>query len=153
MRVNTDAYKQHSQIAGRPPRALNPSGAVLQLNRRPRSRLKTSEINTRCRSPGSQWVLRSDTSGTHCGTDWNNEGASVNATYKENFIKVKRFIMIKAEQDSMVYPNEGEWWGHFADGDLKTVSHPPVEPAEACTTTSQPMPLITACIIPSAASE
>lgn len=21
----------------------------------------------------------------------------------------------------MVFPNEGEWWGHFADGDLTTV--------------------------------
>lgn len=29
--------------------------------------------------------------------------------------------MIKAERDSMVYPNEGEWWGHFEDGSLKTV--------------------------------
>lgn len=24
--------------------------------------------------------------------------------------------MIKALKDTMVYPNEGEWWGHFADG-------------------------------------
>jgi len=68
MRVTTDAYKQHSQIA-----------------------------------------------------EWNGEGVAVNATYKKNFIKVKKFIMIKAEKDTMVYPNEGEWWGHFADGDLSTV--------------------------------
>ncbi|KAL1528540.1 hypothetical protein AB1Y20_009883 [Prymnesium parvum] len=53
--------------------------------------------------------------------EWNNEGVSVNATYKENFIKLKRLIMIKAEKDTMVFPNEGEWWGHFADGDLTTV--------------------------------
>jgi len=53
--------------------------------------------------------------------EWNNEGTVVNATYKENFIKVKRFIMIKAMKDTMVYPNEGEHWGHFADGSLKTV--------------------------------
>jgi len=68
MRVNTDAYKKHSQIAA-----------------------------------------------------WNNEGDVVNATFKENFGKTKRFAMIKAEKDSMVYPNEGEWWGHFKDNDLKTV--------------------------------
>jgi len=68
-RVNTDAYKQHSQLA-----------------------------------------------------DWNNEGEGVNATYKENFGKVKQFIMIKAEKDTMVFPNEGEWWGHFADGSLKTIT-------------------------------
>jgi hypothetical protein len=24
-------------------------------------------------------------------------------------------------KDSMVFPNEGEWWGHFADGSLKQV--------------------------------
>lgn len=29
--------------------------------------------------------------------------------------------MIKALKDTMVFPNEGEWWGHFADGSLKTV--------------------------------
>jgi len=52
--------------------------------------------------------------------DWNNEGATVNATYKENFVKVKRYIMIKAEKDTMIYPNEGEWWGGFSD-DFKTV--------------------------------
>jgi len=68
MRVNTSAYKAHSQIA-----------------------------------------------------QWNNEGTTVNATYKANFVKVKRFIMIKAEADSMVYPNEGEHWGHFADGSLSKV--------------------------------
>ena len=44
-----------------------------------------------------------------------------NATYKANFVKVKRFIMIKALKDTMVYPNEGEWWGHFADGSQKEV--------------------------------
>jgi len=29
--------------------------------------------------------------------------------------------MIKALKDSMVFPNEGEWWGHFADGSLTDV--------------------------------
>jgi len=53
--------------------------------------------------------------------DWNNEGVGSNATYKANFVKVKKIIMIKALKDTMVYPNEGEWWGHFADGSLKTV--------------------------------
>ena len=52
---------------------------------------------------------------------WNNEGASFNSTFRDNFIKVRRFIMIKAEADSMVYPNEGEHWGHFADGSLSKV--------------------------------
>ena len=42
-------------------------------------------------------------------------------TYKDNFVSVKRYIMIKAERDTMIYPNEGEWWGHFADGSQKTV--------------------------------
>merc|ERR1711907_744904 len=50
---------------------------------------------------------------------WNNEGLVVNATFKENFGKTKRFAMIKAEKDSMIYPNDGEWWGAF-DADGKT---------------------------------
>jgi len=68
MRVHTDAYKSHSQIA-----------------------------------------------------QWNNEGVSVNATYKANFVSVSKFIMVKALADTMIFPNEGEHWGHFADGSLKTV--------------------------------
>jgi len=52
---------------------------------------------------------------------WNNEGDTVNATYKENFLKVSQWVMVKALKDSMVYPNEGEHWGHFADDSFKTV--------------------------------
>jgi len=52
---------------------------------------------------------------------WNNEGTVVNPEYKENFIKVKQFAMIKAMKDTMIFPNEGEWWGHFADGSQKKV--------------------------------
>merc|ERR1711907_924731 len=56
--------------------------------------------------------------------EWNGEAdTGVNETYKVNFGKTKAFAMIKAEKDTMVFPNEGEWWGHFADGsdDYKTV--------------------------------
>ena len=52
---------------------------------------------------------------------WNNEGDSFNQTYKDNFVSVKRFAMIKAMRDTMVFPNEGEWWGHFADGSQSVV--------------------------------
>lgn len=50
---------------------------------------------------------------------WNNEGLTFNQTYKDNFIKVKKMVMIKALKDTMIYPNQGEWWGHFKDGSLK----------------------------------
>ena len=53
--------------------------------------------------------------------EWNGEGVAINATYKENFIKTKRLIMIKALRDTMVFPNEGEHWGHFADNSLSNV--------------------------------
>eukprot|EP01060_Flectonema_neradi_P008549 TRINITY_DN160_c2_g2_i1.p1 TRINITY_DN160_c2_g2~~TRINITY_DN160_c2_g2_i1.p1 ORF type:complete len:357 (+),score=95.33 TRINITY_DN160_c2_g2_i1:43-1071(+) len=53
--------------------------------------------------------------------DWNQEGRKVHPEYKENFGKTKRFAMIKAEKDTMVFPNEGEWWGHFQDGSRKVV--------------------------------
>jgi len=52
---------------------------------------------------------------------WNNEGLVTNATYKDNFGKVKKFVMVKAEKDTMIYPNEGEWWGQCADGSLDKV--------------------------------
>jgi palmitoyl-protein thioesterase len=48
---------------------------------------------------------------------WNNENpATVNKTIVANFAKTSRFAMVKALQDSMVYPNEGEWWGAIKDG-------------------------------------
>eukprot|EP01065_Artemidia_motanka_P018684 TRINITY_DN2201_c1_g1_i5.p1 TRINITY_DN2201_c1_g1~~TRINITY_DN2201_c1_g1_i5.p1 ORF type:complete len:260 (+),score=104.65 TRINITY_DN2201_c1_g1_i5:227-1006(+) len=52
---------------------------------------------------------------------WNNEGETKDATINQNFAKVKRFAMIKALKDTMIFPNEGEWWGHFEDGSLKKV--------------------------------
>jgi len=52
---------------------------------------------------------------------WNNEGDNFNSTFKDNFIKVNKLIMIKAEKDTMVFPSEGEHWGHFADGGFETV--------------------------------
>jgi len=51
---------------------------------------------------------------------WNNEGNTVDPTIKENFIKTDRFVMIKAKEDSMVYPREGEHWGCY-DTDFKTL--------------------------------
>jgi len=50
---------------------------------------------------------------------WNNEGTTTDPKINENFAKVKRWAMIKADKDSMVYPNDGEWWGAF-DTDGKT---------------------------------
>jgi len=50
---------------------------------------------------------------------WNNEGETVDPTINANFAKVKRWAMVKAEKDTMVYPNDGEWWGAF-DSDGKT---------------------------------
>eukprot|EP01059_Diplonema_ambulator_P027496 TRINITY_DN456_c0_g3_i1.p3 TRINITY_DN456_c0_g3~~TRINITY_DN456_c0_g3_i1.p3 ORF type:complete len:313 (+),score=154.14 TRINITY_DN456_c0_g3_i1:88-1026(+) len=53
--------------------------------------------------------------------EWNGEGPSVNPVYKENFVKVERFAMIKALKDTMVYPNWGEWWGSFAPGSYHVI--------------------------------
>lgn len=50
---------------------------------------------------------------------WNNEGNTVDPTINANFAKTKRFAMIKAMKDTMIYPNDGEWWGAF-DTDGKT---------------------------------
>eukprot|EP01064_Diplonema_japonicum_P033581 TRINITY_DN6658_c0_g1_i1.p1 TRINITY_DN6658_c0_g1~~TRINITY_DN6658_c0_g1_i1.p1 ORF type:complete len:328 (+),score=133.34 TRINITY_DN6658_c0_g1_i1:51-986(+) len=53
--------------------------------------------------------------------EWNGEGERVNPLYKENFVKVERFAMIKAMKDTMVYPNWGEWWGQFTPGSYHTI--------------------------------
>jgi len=51
---------------------------------------------------------------------WNNENPNnVNATFKENFIKLKALAMIRAEKDTMIYPGQSEWWGEFKAGSLK----------------------------------
>ena len=56
--------------------------------------------------------------------NWNNEGPdNNNATYKQNFVKVERFAMIKAMKDTMVFPNAGEWWGQFTPGQFKTIQN------------------------------
>lgn len=51
---------------------------------------------------------------------WNNEAGVPNTTYKSNFASVEKFVLVKAMGDTMVFPNEGEWFGHFADGDSYT---------------------------------
>ena len=52
----------------------------------------------------------------------NNEGDKQTASYKSNFGLTEQYIMVKAEADSMVYPNDGEWWGYFDDTTYKTKS-------------------------------
>merc|ERR1719171_2438583 len=42
------------------------------------------------------------------------DDAMGNATYKDNFVKVEKFIMVKALEDEMVEPKEGEHW-EFVD--------------------------------------
>jgi len=53
---------------------------------------------------------------------WNNENtANINPSFRDNFVKVKKFAMIKAMQDTIIFPNEAEWWGEFASGSFKTI--------------------------------
>lgn len=43
---------------------------------------------------------------------WNNEGPhNNNATLNANFAKTSKFVWVKATEDSMVWPKEGEQWG------------------------------------------
>jgi len=54
---------------------------------------------------------------------WNNEANSTNSgLFKANFAKTNKFVMVKALKDTMVFPNEGEWWGTFTDGQFKTIT-------------------------------
>ncbi|XP_062506764.1 palmitoyl-protein thioesterase 1-like isoform X2 [Corticium candelabrum] len=42
-----------------------------------------------------------------------------NATYKENLMKLKNFVMVKFLQDTMVQPKESEWFGFYKPGQDK----------------------------------
>jgi palmitoyl-protein thioesterase len=48
--------------------------------------------------------------------DINNEDGSVNADYATNLISLEKMVLIKASEDSMVWPNDSEWYGYFQDG-------------------------------------
>lgn len=52
--------------------------------------------------------------------EWNQEGDTTDTAIKTNFAKTNTFAMIKANEDSVVVPREGEWWGAF-DTDFETI--------------------------------
>ncbi|RLM95328.1 hypothetical protein BBI17_003213, partial [Phytophthora kernoviae] len=49
--------------------------------------------------------------------DINNEKTLTNQTYKDNFTKLQNLVLVRAEQDTQVYPKESEWFGAYQDGD------------------------------------
>eukprot|EP00941_MAST-03F_sp_MAST-3F-sp1_P005517 g5517.t1 len=51
---------------------------------------------------------------------WNNE-AAVDPEVKANFAKTEQFVCVKALGDTMIFPNEGEHWGTFADNSYTTI--------------------------------
>jgi len=52
---------------------------------------------------------------------WNNATRTAPSVWRSNFAKTKKFAMIKALKDTMIFPNEGEWWGQFAPGSFNKV--------------------------------
>jgi len=48
--------------------------------------------------------------------DWNGED-KVNPTYKANWAKTSKYIWVKGTMDTVVWPNEGEWWGAMSPSD------------------------------------
>eukprot|EP00475_Leptophrys_vorax_P031754 TRINITY_DN482_c0_g1_i1.p1 TRINITY_DN482_c0_g1~~TRINITY_DN482_c0_g1_i1.p1 ORF type:complete len:290 (-),score=81.46 TRINITY_DN482_c0_g1_i1:50-919(-) len=49
--------------------------------------------------------------------DINNERAQKNQTYKDNMLKLNKYVLIKALNDTVIYPGESEWHGFWAWGD------------------------------------
>ncbi|XP_015595501.1 palmitoyl-protein thioesterase 1 [Cephus cinctus] len=47
--------------------------------------------------------------------DINNE-LTINETYKDNLKKLKTFVLVKFENDTMVQPRESEWFGFYKPG-------------------------------------
>jgi palmitoyl-protein thioesterase len=52
---------------------------------------------------------------------WNNEGDTFTQSFKDNFVKVEKFVMVEALEDTMVEPKEGEHWS-FLNADRAIVS-------------------------------
>ena len=48
----------------------------------------------------------------------NNE-KNFNQTFKDNFASLDSLTLVKALNDTMVYPNDSEWFGFFKDGSQK----------------------------------
>jgi len=47
-----------------------------------------------------------------------NQERTPKASYKQNLMKLKNFVMVKFLKDSMVQPRESEWFGFYKDGDI-----------------------------------
>lgn len=54
--------------------------------------------------------------GDHFLADINNEKPTKNQTYNTNFAKVNHTALVKALADTMIWPNESEWFGFYQDG-------------------------------------
>lgn len=52
--------------------------------------------------------------------DINNE-VTKNETYKENLLKLKSFVLVLFEDDTVVDPRETSWFGYYPDNDDKTI--------------------------------
>ncbi|ESN99795.1 hypothetical protein HELRODRAFT_113558 [Helobdella robusta] len=50
-----------------------------------------------------------------------NQERSVNTTYRENLIKLKNFVLVKFNNETVVVPNESEWFGYYREGQEKEV--------------------------------
>lgn len=50
---------------------------------------------------------------------WNGEAepGSFNESFKENFLKTKKYVWVKGTEDTVVWPREGEWWGQADPAD------------------------------------
>lgn len=53
--------------------------------------------------------------------DINNEGVKFNQTYRDNMLKLNRYVLVKALQDSVVIPNESEWHGYYEWGNFDKI--------------------------------
>lgn len=53
--------------------------------------------------------------------DINNEKKQINSTYRDNLIRLRKLVLVKFENDSMVEPKDSEWFGFYAPGQAKKV--------------------------------
>jgi palmitoyl-protein thioesterase len=70
---------------------------------------------------------------------WENEGSTANVTLNENFAKTEQFVWVKGNEDTVVWPREGEWFGAMDPNDpwntvlpMNQVSRPPPPSRHRC---------------------
>lgn len=113
--------------AGKPTNALTDAADHIAQSNYFRDPLKIAEYLDAGRAPSPfstpeiRALIRSiESCAVHFLPDINNE-KSLNATYRENFVKLQNLVLVRAKGDTQVFPSESEWFGAYEDDNYHRV--------------------------------